>query len=141
MTYSELAILLPGRSAGVIKSWANTHVYYNVVSINKQTTEHKVQELATVGLSQIEIATKLNINRNTVHNICKRLGIKLVSMRTRPDHKTYNQKQVKCIETGVIYNSIAEAKLETGIKSIDQAVRGMIKAAGGYHWKYVEENN
>lgn len=140
MTYSELATLLHGRSINTIKSWANKHGYYNVVSINKQTIEHQVKELAITGLSQIEIATKLNIDRNTIYNICKRLGIKLVNIRTKPGYKTYNQKQVKCIETGIIYNSISEAKHETGIKSIDQAVCGKIKTAGGYHWKYVEDN-
>ena len=141
MTYTELATLLPGRSVTTIKSWANTHGYYNIKSVNKQIIERQVQELAAAGLSQIEIANKLNVNRNTIRNICKRLEIKLVSMRTRPGYKTYNQKQVKCIETGIIYNSMAEAKRETGIKSIDQAVCGIIKTAGGYHWEYVDNND
>ena len=49
---------------------------------------------------------------------------------------------VICIETGVIYKSIEEAHIQTGAckSSISNVCRGKGKTAGGYHWKYYEED-
>lgn len=49
-------------------------------------------------------------------------------------------KQVQCIETGEIYQCIAEASRKTGapLNSIAMCCRGERKTAGGYHWKYAE---
>ncbi len=59
-------------------------------------------------------------------------------------------KKVKCIETGIIYNSIKDASLITGANSKDigkaanHYVRPydgrLIDKAGGYHWEFVDEN-
>ena len=48
-------------------------------------------------------------------------------------------KKVKCIETGVIYNSIKEAAIINKIHApnITEACRGRNKTSGGYHWEYV----
>lgn len=52
-------------------------------------------------------------------------------------------KKCKCIETGVIYSSMAEAGRETGItpRTISYVCnkQGYYKTAGGYHWEYVEK--
>ena len=51
-------------------------------------------------------------------------------------------KPVKCIETGTIYSSIAEATKEIGLKScscINQAALKRRKTAGGYHWCYINK--
>lgn len=58
-------------------------------------------------------------------------------------------KKVKCVETGIIYNSIKDASLITGANSKDigkaasHYVRPhdgrLIDKAGGYHWEFVEE--
>lgn len=48
-------------------------------------------------------------------------------------------KKVKCIETDKVYSSIAEAKKETGACKISECCLGKRKTAGGFHWKYVEE--
>lgn len=45
-----------------------------------------------------------------------------------------------CVETQIIYESIAEAERLTGIKNISSCCRGERKMAGGYHWEYVEES-
>ena len=49
-------------------------------------------------------------------------------------------KQVYCVETKKTYYSISYAAMETGIKvsSISKACKGVLKSAGGYHWKYLE---
>lgn len=48
-------------------------------------------------------------------------------------------KNVLCIETGEIYQSLTEAFEKTGINNIGACCRGVRNNAGGYHWKYVEE--
>lgn len=50
-----------------------------------------------------------------------------------------NKKKVVCIETGYIYESIAEAKRITGIGNICSVLKGNRKTAGGYHWEYVDD--
>ena len=56
---------------------------------------------------------------------------------------TYGCKKIICLDTGYVYESITEAEKSTGIsmKAISNALRGKSKAAGGYHWKYVEEQS
>ena len=55
--------------------------------------------------------------------------------------KWKNTKRVICIETENIYNSIGCAAKEMGIhpSGISVVCAGRQKTAGGYHWKYVEE--
>lgn len=49
-------------------------------------------------------------------------------------------KKVLCVETGVVYPSIAEASRQTGLShnGISMCCRGQYKQTHGYHWKYVE---
>lgn len=58
-------------------------------------------------------------------------------------------KKIKCVETGIIYNSIKDASLITGVndKEIGKAARHYIRPdgrlidkAGSQHWEYVDEN-
>lgn len=48
-------------------------------------------------------------------------------------------RQIRCLETEAVYPSIVVAANDIGIlpQSISQAVRGITKTAGGYHWEYV----
>lgn len=52
-----------------------------------------------------------------------------------------NGKQVYCIETCKTYNSIRHAEDETMISrhSISRNCNGIIKTAGGYHWKFIDD--
>lgn len=50
-------------------------------------------------------------------------------------------KKVLCIETNIVYLTIADAIKKTGIKHICDCCKGRLKQAGGYHWKYVDEVN
>lgn len=49
-----------------------------------------------------------------------------------------NQKPVVCVETGVIYPSIARAAKENGLSSghISAVCKGKFKKTGGFHWEY-----
>lgn len=45
------------------------------------------------------------------------------------------KKKIKCLETGVVYKSIAEATRKTGVGHIRQVIAGERKSAGGYTWQ------
>ena len=52
--------------------------------------------------------------------------------------------KVRCIETGVIYNSLAEATKSIGLKSIASicaSIKNPNKTAASYHWEYYEESD
>lgn len=51
-------------------------------------------------------------------------------------------KRTLCIETGIIYPSVSEAHRQTGISqgNISAVCNGHRKTAGGYHWKYLDNN-
>ena len=53
------------------------------------------------------------------------------------------RKTVMCVETGVIYDSMAEAARQTGIRqgSISLVCSGSRSVAGGFHWKKVCDTN
>ena len=48
---------------------------------------------------------------------------------------------IRCIETDIVYNSIAEASKLLNIlsQSLSQCIKGKIKTAGGYHWEVVKD--
>lgn len=49
-------------------------------------------------------------------------------------------KRVRCIETGIIYESMAQAERETGLShgNIAKCCKGKLKTCGGYTWEYVD---
>lgn len=51
------------------------------------------------------------------------------------------KKRIMCVETGRIYDSLSEARDDTGINitSLSFAIHGKFEAAGGLHWKLVDE--
>ena len=72
-----------------------------------------------------------------VRNRAKAIKIKFSNF----NRKTMCKKcrPVKCIETGVIYESIAEANEKTGCCHIAEVCNGRRKMDKGYRWEYVEE--
>ena len=56
------------------------------------------------------------------------------------DENVHSKKVVR-VEDGMVFVSLRESARSVGLKghtSISNALRGKIKTAGGYHWKYVE---
>ena len=45
-------------------------------------------------------------------------------------------KKIICVELNRVFDSIALAKEETGITHIVDVLKGKLKTAGGYHWRY-----
>ena len=51
-------------------------------------------------------------------------------------------KRVLCVETNIVYSSLAEAAKSCGLESKDKislCCKGKRKTAGSYHWQYVDE--
>ena len=52
-------------------------------------------------------------------------------------------KPIMCVETGIIYPSIAEASRQTNLDkgNIGSTCRGKAKSCGGFHWKFIDKEN
>jgi len=52
-----------------------------------------------------------------------------------------NSKQIRCVETGVVYSSARDAGRQLGnpklYSGISNVLRGRVEKAGGYHWEYL----
>lgn len=63
--------------------------------------------------------------------------------RQRPDGGGKPPKKIICVETGEVFNSIADAAKAKGIKhksNISTVAKGKAKTAGGYHWEYYKSS-
>ena len=63
------------------------------------------------------------------------------SEETKSKISEAKNKKVICIETGQVFNSLQEVEENMGVcsTSITKCCRGRQKTAGGFHWKYYEE--
>ena len=54
-------------------------------------------------------------------------------------HVDSQKKAIVCIETGIEYESLAEAERATGVhhSAVSNVLNGKRNTAGGYHWKFV----
>lgn len=66
---------------------------------------------------------------------------KIRDTRRERDIQPVNKRRILCVETGVIYESTAEATRQLGVHNfaIRRVCYGQRKTAGGYHWKYIDE--
>lgn len=90
-----------------------------------------------LGISKEMLKLLPNRTENSIRQQAHRLGLKMVN----PIKNSY--KKVVCIETNRLFNSIEEAYNFAGLKdgsSISKCCKGIRQMAGGYHWKYSEED-
>lgn len=66
---------------------------------------------------------------------------KQVMKKMQDSAKQKNMKPVKCIETGIMYESAREAYRQTNIhySNISKVCLGKQKKAGGYHWEFIDK--
>ena len=65
---------------------------------------------------------------------------KLKMSKSHKGKPAHNRKRVLCVETDVIYESVSEATKQTGINNISKSARKN-SIAGGFHWRYIEDDN
>lgn len=92
------------------------------VSRTKMVTNEQIDRIRKLGLS----------NRGKIHTEESRKNMS-------ESHKGKNCKNVLCIETNIIYNSLTEASERTNInrQNIGKACNKKLETAGGYHWIFV----
>lgn len=59
---------------------------------------------------------------------------------THKGKPAHNRRKIVCVETGVVYNSISEARQLTGITTIACALSRGTNKAGKLHWRYLNDN-
>lgn len=82
------------------------------------------------------------ITKETREKISKKnSGINHPMYGKKRDISLFMTKKVKCLESGIVYESIATAGRTTGIQKSDisKNCNGRLKTAGGYHWQFVLE--
>ena len=71
-----------------------------------------------------------------------------VTPKQNINHGTHNErvakalsKKVKCIETGVVYESTMDVERKLGLthSNICKCCKGKLKTCGGYHWEYYSD--
>lgn len=109
----------------------------NIIKRNKNYDTKTIIELYESGLSYHSVAEKMGLGPIIIYNILKKSNVK---MRNINDTR---KKKVRCIETGVIYESGREASRILGINqgNLGRVCREGRGTVGGFHWEYVEEDN
>ena len=103
---------------------------------------HKDENPGNNCLENLEWCTKeYNMNYGTRG---ERAGAKISKVligKKRMDVAERNSKKVQCVETGQIFECIKDAEKWCGKAGVGACCKGKQATAGGYHWKYYNENN
>lgn len=102
------------------------------IESNKRYPVKEIAELYNSGVALTKIMEKFGIKSpTTVYTILNNHGV-----RTHKSGRG-SKKQIRCIETMTIYNSLSEAERDLKCHGIAKCAKGKQKTAGGYHWEYV----
>lgn len=124
------------RITGDKKTYTNDEFLLRLSQVNPDV---EPLELYTKGNKPIRCKCKLcgNVWFVKPHNLLQNQGCPKCS---RERVTKQQSKPIRCIETGVCYDSIADVARKTGIFNAHKCAKGYQKTAGGYHWEYVEDN-
>ena len=129
-----------------MKHWETKNGYLQVALCQKTKQTFYIHRLVAEtfipnphGLKEVN-----HINENKHDNRVENL--EWISKKNNINYGTGKQrsaeqrgKQVRCVETGIIYESIKQASEKTGITqtTICNCCKGKQKTTGGLHWEYV----
>lgn len=133
------------RSKKFLKPNKNNYDYlYIVLSKNGNPKTKTVHRLVMETYNPCENMKDLQVNHRDENkeNNCLN-NLEWCTAKYNVNYGTRNErtrKRVRCIETGIIYESLSEASRQTGIaqSSISECCNGKRKTAGGFHWEYID---
>ena len=77
-------------------------------------------------------------DENTINKLSHFKGKEPLNRSERQQNNKCSKK-VLCVETGVVYKSLSDVRRKENLHIL-HALKSPNKTAGGYHWKYVEED-
>ena len=103
--------------------------------------------VATIFIENDDPINKTEVNHISEDKLnCKAENLEWVTPKQNANHGTRNKRagekhrrQVICIETGELFESITDAERKTNSQHIGDCCKGKIKTSGGYHWMYYDE--
>lgn len=119
-----------------------------VICIETQKEYLSLSEAALqLGISATGISKCCNGTQNTccgyhwayLNDKNKQDSLKSFIGQPQGNYCNKNSRPVLCLETQIIYKSIAEAVKATGFTDISACVRGEASHTQGYHWCYLED--
>lgn len=121
----------------LIKKYKSTNRKHGYNISNGGSTSGKFTEETRRKMSENQRGEKNNFYGKHLSEEHKN---KIRERRKELGYEPVNKRRVLCVETGIIYESTAQATRDTGIHNyaIRRVCYGERKSAGGYHWKYVD---
>lgn len=119
---------------------------YNTIENGFNLLSGGMNRLASQETKNKMSQTRKGVPKSEAHKeaIAKALkGKKKTPEAIRNNQLAQHRKIVKCIETNITYESLADAERKTGIlrETISRCCRGKQKTASGFHWEFVQEGD
>lgn len=140
------------KHVGVVLKDADNGNGYRVVCLHRHgnrrmRTVHSLVAMAFVD-NPNEFSEVNHLDGNKSNNRCDNLEFCTHRSNMKHSVKTglhtnFGQKQVMCVETGTVFDSVKSAEIWAGIKHGNGRIsscckhRRGAKTCGGYHWRYV----
>lgn len=110
---------------------SDVSILIEMIQQNKRYDTKNIIKEYTKGKTTVELSKLYGVTSSTIGNILRKHNVALRG----------NQRQVRCVETGVIYNSLKEVAKHLGFTSgtsIRNSCRDKNRTSGGFHWEYVD---
>ena len=119
---------------------------YNTIENGFNLLSGGMNRLASQETKDKMSQTRKGVPKSDAHKeaIAKALkGKKKTPEAIRNNQLAQHRKIVKCIETNITYESLADAERKTGIlgETISRCCRGKQKTASGFHWEFVQKGD
>ena len=109
---------------------------------NLPEVNHKDENPGNNSMDNLEWCDKkYNMNYGTRGERAGKKISEVLKGKKRADVAKRNAKKVQCIETGEVFECIKDAEEWIGKRGVSACCEGKQNTAGGYHWKYFNENN